>query len=248
MSAEPAATAVTAIVVVVTPPCIVAVGEPTVATLVLVELTLNTRPPVGAGPERVNVRFWLTVLESERLDGERLIVAVTWTALVVEVYPDALAVMFAVPGLFPVTCGCAAGCVWPASMVTVPGAMPTFDESLVSVTVTPPWGAAVGSVTANAFDSPSASVTFDGRPMDPALATVTLPVAFTMFAVVAAAVTVAVPGATPVTCTVAVLVFCAVCTVAGTVIARVSLKSFVSKPVSDRLVGTKLNVVLPVTG
>ena len=61
----------------------------------------------------------------------------------------------------------------------------TFDASaLVSVTVTPPLGAAVGKVTANGADCPGDSTTLDGRPMIPPLAagvlvseklTVTLP-------------------------------------------------------------------------
>ena len=47
----------------------------------------------------------------------------------------------------------------------------TFDASaLVSVTVTPPLGAAVGKVTANGADCPGDSTTLDGRPMIPPLA------------------------------------------------------------------------------
>ena len=91
--------------------------------------------------------------------------------------------------------------------------------------------------------------------------------AFPTFGEVAAAVTVAVPGATPVTCTIAVVAFCAIWTDAGTVttpvglavrftvmppagaaVGSVSVKSFVSRPVIERLGGAKLNVVFPVTG
>ena len=122
----------------VAPGCIVTVGEATVATLMLLELMLKVRPPEGAGPERVSVRFWVSVPESVRLSGEILIVAVTWTGLVVEVYTGALAVTLAVPRSFPITCGATAGCVWPASMVTLGGVTLTFGVSLDSVTVTPP--------------------------------------------------------------------------------------------------------------
>lgn len=218
ITAEPAATPETGIVAVVAPGCIVAAGEPTVATLVLLELTLKVRPPEGAGPESVNVRFWVSVPESVRLGGEKLIVAVTWTALVVEVYTGALAVMFVVPGSFPITSGGAtAGCVWPVSMVTLAGIMPTFGVSLDNVTVTPPWGAGAGRVTWNATVCPSPTVTFDGRPIAPALCTVMLHVAFETLGVLEAAVIVVAPALAPFSVTVAVVACCAMVTVCGMV-------------------------------
>ena len=71
----------------------------------------------------------------------------------------------------PVTCGCVAGCVNPAPINTEDGVIVTFDESaVVSVTVTPPMGAAVAKVTANGTDCPGDSTTLDGRPMIPPLA------------------------------------------------------------------------------
>lgn len=85
ITAEPGATPVTATVVVVKPAAIVAVDEPTVAALVLVELTVKFIPPNGAGPERVNVRFWVVVPVIAREAGEKLMLPVTCTDLLVEV-------------------------------------------------------------------------------------------------------------------------------------------------------------------
>src|SRR5271165_2460818 len=60
MVAEPAATPVTGTVVLVALAAKVTVAG-TVATLVLLELTLTVRPPAGAGAERFNVRFCVAV-------------------------------------------------------------------------------------------------------------------------------------------------------------------------------------------
>ena len=65
----------------------------------------------------------------------------------------AFAVIVAVPAPVPVTCGCVAGAVAPAAIVTLAGDTVTFVASLLeSVTVTPPAGAATGSVTVKAAD------------------------------------------------------------------------------------------------
>ena len=59
ITADPPATAVTLNVPVVDPAPIVTVDAETVATAVFEELTLNVKPPAGAGPESVRVRVWL---------------------------------------------------------------------------------------------------------------------------------------------------------------------------------------------
>lgn len=218
---------------VVAPAAMVAVGEPTLATLVLLELTLKTIPPAGAGAERVNVRVLVSVPESVRLGGEKEIVAVTWTLLVVEVYAGALAVMFAVPRSFPVNCGAVAGWVCPASMMTLDGEIATFGRSLDNVTVTPPCGAGAGKVTWNAVDCPSPTVTFDGRPITPPLCTVTLAVALEMLGVTGLAVIVVVPTPAPFRATVAVVAFCAMVTVGGKVTTPAGLALRLTETVDD---------------
>lgn len=85
-----------------------------------------------------------------RGEGDRASAAATLTACTPFAYPEADAVMLAVPKLTPVICGCTAAWVWPDATVTVEGEILTFVLSeLISVTVTPPCGAAVGRVTAN---------------------------------------------------------------------------------------------------
>jgi hypothetical protein len=229
ITAEPGATPVTATVVVIAPAAIVAVDEPTVAALVLVELTLKVIPPKGAGPERVNVRFCVPVPVIAREAGEKLMLPVTCTDLLVEVYAGALAVMLAVPRFWPVTCGATAGCVCRAAMVTVAGETPTLGESLLKLTVTPPAGAATGRVTWNAADAPRFSDTPDGRPIGPALCTVMLAVAFVMLGEPAFAVMVVVPGLAPTTGTVAVVAPCAMVTVAGAVTTPVGLALIITE-------------------
>ena len=124
----------------------------------------------------------------------------------------------------PVTCGCAAGVVCPAAMLTVPGVMVTFEVSLLlNVTVTPPVGAGVPNVTAKAADCVGLTVTFVGRLIVPGATTVTLAVVSAILGVELAWMVV-VPGATPVTATVAVVPLAAMFTVAGTVAAAVLLE------------------------
>jgi len=107
----------------------------------------------GAGADRVRVRFWVTgpVIVTEGWLKLRL--AATLTVCVPVWKPGAEALIEADPKFTPVTVGWVAGCVCPAAIVTVPGEIVSFVGSLlVSVTVTPPCGAAVGSVTGNAMD------------------------------------------------------------------------------------------------
>ena len=85
--------------------------------------------------------------------------------------------MLADPKLTPLTCGCVSGVVLPAAIVTLEGEMFTRVVSLLlSVTVTPPAGAAVPSVTGNATDWPGGTVTWAGRLIVPGGRTVTLAV------------------------------------------------------------------------
>src|SRR5579864_4847854 len=132
--------------------------------------------------------------------------------------------MLAAPKFTPVTWGCAAGVVCPAAMVMLLGDIVTFVVSLLlSATVTPPAGAAVPRVTANAADWLGPTVTLEGSVMVPGATTVTLALASAMLGR-ALAWMVAAPGATPVTVTVALLAFAAKLTVAGTVAAAVLLE------------------------
>src|SRR4051812_46023656 len=83
------------------------------------------------------------------------------------------------PMFTPVTCGCEAGVVAPAAMVTVAGETETFEASLlVSVTVICD-GAGAGRVTAKPVFCPRERLVLGGVPITPALWTV-------MFAVVSA--------------------------------------------------------------
>ena len=132
----------------------------------------------------------------------------------------------------PVTCGCVAGVVCPAAIVTVVGEIVTLAVSLLDkATVTPPAGAAAGNVTANAAVWLGPTVTFDGRPIVPALTTVTLAVVSAMFGRELAWIVV-VPGVTLVTGTVALVALAAIVTVAGTVatLALLELKLKIMPP------------------
>src|SRR5713226_5068191 len=92
--------------------------------------------------------------------GGTVIVAVTGTSWLADRYPGADAVMVATPIFSAITWGCTAGTLAPAGMNTLPGDTSTFFVLLlVSVTVTPPAGAGVPSVTGNGADPPSAMET-----------------------------------------------------------------------------------------
>jgi hypothetical protein len=70
-------------------------------------------------------------------------------------------------------------------MVTLAGEIVARAGSLLlSVTVTPPAGAGVGSVIWNATDCPTATERPDGSPMTPELTTVTFRAPFVTFAAV----------------------------------------------------------------
>ena len=154
----------------------------TVATLVLLELRLMVRPPAGAGADRFKVRFCVAVPVMVRLVGEKLALAVTCTLWLAEVYPGAEALMLADPKLTPLTCGCVDGVVCPAAMLTLVGDTVTFVVSLLlRVTVTPPAGAAVPSVTANCADWLGPTVMPEGSVIVPGAATVTLAVVSATF-------------------------------------------------------------------
>ena len=79
MVEEPAVTPVTGTLTVVEPAAMLNVAAETVATPVLLEDTLNVSPPVGAGPDRVNVRFLVPVPEIASVDGEKTMLPVTCT-------------------------------------------------------------------------------------------------------------------------------------------------------------------------
>jgi hypothetical protein len=103
--------------------------------------------------------------------------------------------------------------------------------ALVSVTVTPPVGAATGSVTGNAAEELSPTITPDGSPMGPAVTTVTFAVVSEMKGDRLAWIT-AEPKLTAVTSTLAVVAPAAKVTVAGTVATAVlaELRLTVSPP------------------
>lgn len=83
-TAVPGVTPVTGTVTVVCPAGIVTV-DGTVATPVALEEMLNAIPPAGAGPDNVSVRLRVSVPGIVRLDGEKVIVAVTCTGWDAEV-------------------------------------------------------------------------------------------------------------------------------------------------------------------
>ena len=84
MVVVPAATPVTGTVTVVAPAAMVAL-EVTVAAAMLLELKVTTKPPTGAGPDKVKVRFFVSVPFTDNVSGVKAMVAVTWTACVAEV-------------------------------------------------------------------------------------------------------------------------------------------------------------------
>jgi hypothetical protein len=124
--------------------------------------------------------------------------------------------MFADPKFTPVTCGCVAGVVAPATMETVAGDTVTFDGSLLASDTVRPTKAGVDKVTWNATDWFGATVTLVGRFIDPTTATVMVAVVSAKFGRELAWMTVE-PVATPVTGTLTLVAFAANVTVAGTV-------------------------------
>ncbi len=122
------------------------------------------------------------------------------------------------PKFTPETCGGAAGCVCPAAMNTVAGLTVTLAVSpLESATVTPPWGAGEARATASGAVWPGASVRLEGSVIVPAACTVTVALASDIPEIAATPLTTAVPGATPVMVTVAVVALCGITTDDGAV-------------------------------
>jgi hypothetical protein len=191
--------------------------EGTVATLVSLELTLNVRPPAGAGVVRVNVRLLVVAVPViTRLDGWKLSPDVTDTGWLADPMPDAEAVMVDTPKLTPVTLGVVAVVVMPCEKKIADGDIVTFEVSLlVRLTKAPPGGAGAARVTGKFAVSPGASVTLAGKIMGEEPVTVTL--AFAGLKPAALAVIVVEPDATPVTGTFAVVALWLTVTVAGTV-------------------------------
>jgi hypothetical protein len=145
-------------------------------------------------------------------------------------------------------------------MVKGPLEMATFVGSLLTTVTVTGAAAGEGSVIANVTDWPSETEVFAGVPMAPALATVTLAVASTIFGRALAWITVE-PKATPVTGTLTVVAPTLKLTVAGTVavagvlelrlivtppagaaLESVSVKFCVTKPAMVAVLGVKLTV------
>jgi hypothetical protein len=164
--AEPSATPVTGTFTLVDPATNVT-DKGTVETPGLLEFRLAVSPPGGAGPDRFKVRFCVAPPLIVKLPGEKLIAALvppplpepTCTSALAGVKPYAAAVMIADPTPIPVTVGARLVTVAPAGMKIFAGATVTIEVSeLLSMTKTPPDGAAVANVTWNGADWPGATV------------------------------------------------------------------------------------------
>ena len=223
--AVPAPTAVTGTVVVFAPATKLTVAG-TVATAVLLELRLMVTPPKGASADSVSVRFCVPPVKV-MLGGVKATVAVTCTDELAGVKPLAVARIFAVPKLTPVTVGCTVGVVWPVPIVTLGSDMVTLLLSLLaSAMVT---GAVAGDdrLTGKAAVTPSPRAPLAGRLIVPGpepLETVTLVKALAMPGVTDAAVMVDVPTPTAVNNTLTVVEPAAKLTLAGTVTTPVLLE------------------------
>lgn len=192
----------------------------TVATPGLLELRLKVTPPAGAGEERVSERFCVPpVPVMTRFDGERVEALPTSTTSLSPVKPEATAVITDEPeSIPPVSVGWTDAVMEPSGMKTVVGLMPTFDVSLLlNVIKTPSEGADLERLIGMRRCSPTARVRPEGRMMSRPEVTVTPADAPETLG--APAETVAEPGATPFTATLALVAFAAKETVAGTVTA-----------------------------
>jgi hypothetical protein len=139
----------------------------TVATPLLEELRVNVTPE-GAITESVRERFCTPVPVIVRLGGEKLAVPVTFTTVLADPKPFAVAVIVELPKSMPFTIGVKVGVVWPSGKKTLPDTSPTLDVSLlVSETVTPPVGAGVAKVTEKGACWPGGTVTLEGRLIAP---------------------------------------------------------------------------------
>jgi hypothetical protein len=215
MVAMPALMLVTGTLTVVKPFVIVTV-DGTVATLVLLELRLTVTPPLGAGDDSVSVRFCVATPLIVRVGGTKLSDEVTTTVPLPVAKPDADAVIVADPKLMPVTCGCTAGVVWPAGMVTADGEIVTFVVSLLPKVTVVAVGASPLRLTAKVTGWFRGAFVLSGTIMAPRVTTVTLAVVSARFGRSLAWIVV-VPVATPVTGTFTLVAPVGKLTVAGTV-------------------------------
>ena len=118
----------------------------------------------------------------------------------------------------PVNCGCDAGWVCPAAMVTVAGAIvATFVLALESVTVAPPAGAGTVNAIGNGTDWPVFTERVEGSVIEPNTDTVTLRLPPVMFGDVVLALIVDEPAATAVTCKPTLVALASMVALAGTV-------------------------------
>jgi hypothetical protein len=153
--------------------------------------------------------------------GEKLNVKVTFTVLVSGAKPGALAVIDAVPGTPPVTCGLAAGIFKPAGMKTLGVIVATLVSLLVNVMVTPPAGASIPRLTAMPDVWPGAMT--GGLPMLIRLEVVVVMVNVALLAPVAVAVIVDDPAATPLIVNEPVVLPCAIVTPGGETVTKLGL-------------------------
>jgi hypothetical protein len=129
----------------------------TAATPGLLEVSCTTKPPEGAGAGSSSVRLCVDVPLIIRLAGEKRIAVpepdVTCTSWLVDVKPNADAVMVADPAPMPFTIGTTLDFIAPGGMITAVGVTVTFDVSLLfSVIYTLLAGPATDNVTGNVTD------------------------------------------------------------------------------------------------
>ena len=181
MMVVPGPTAVTGTVAVVAFPAKVTL-DGTEATLAFAELIEIVNPPTGAGADKFRVTFWVALPVSVKAFGEKLTVAFTCTVTLAGAKLGADADRLDEPKFTPLTWGCVSGVVLPAGIVTLEGETTTRVVSLLLiVTVTPPAGAAVPSVTGNVANWPGATDKFAGRLIVPGGTTLTLAVVSVTF-------------------------------------------------------------------
>jgi hypothetical protein len=196
----------------------------TVATVVSLELRLTVSPPFGATDEIVSVIFCALLPLRLKTWGENTAPTVTERVEVADVRPAPVAVITAVPRLSPVTIGWVGGAVWPAEITTEAVDNATRLGSLLTRLIVTSAGAGEFSETGNGVVWPRPSAPFGGRVMTPPVATVTVVLALLIPGAAAAAVSVEVPGATPVTGTLTLDAPPGMNTLPGTVAAAVLLE------------------------
>ena len=117
----------------------------------------------------------------------------------------------------PVIVGCVVGVVWPAAIVTLAGDMVSVLVSVLESATVTAAAAACGSVTAKVAVFPRPTVGLVGRPIGPAVTTVTAVVVLGRFGASVLAVMVVEPKVTAVTGTFTLVAPAAKFTLAGTV-------------------------------